>query len=172
MDPIPLPKAEDFTKFSQLYLNENGRFIQVGEDIDGLSDAIEIELRELPDHLKRRVSLQEGVTDVFVWVHGWRNDAKLARATARKLFNGIELVYSKRGAEYPNLTRFKPGFVAVHWPSMSNVFGYSKIRDRARAMIDKGEAEFFLASLLGYLDRRNQRDSNQKVLRAKGGYFI
>jgi hypothetical protein len=67
-----------------------------------------------------------------------------------------------------------PGFVAVHWPSSSltTLSGYRKIRDRAKYMTSRGEAEFFLASLLGYLDLGNERSSDRKVLRTKDGFYL
>jgi hypothetical protein len=51
-------------------------------------------------------------------------------------------------------------------------FGYRHIRNRAKAMTTKGEAEFFFASLLGYLDESNRRVPERKLLAAKGGFFI
>jgi hypothetical protein len=39
-------------------------------------------------------------------------------------------------------------------------------------MTTEGEAEFFLASLLGYLDQGNARAPDRKVLRAKAGYYV
>ena len=50
--------------------------------------------------------------------------------------------------------------------------GYTKIRNRAKAMTTGGQAEFFLASLLGYLDKDNDRGDDRKVLVAKGGYYL
>jgi hypothetical protein len=66
-----------------------------------------------------------------------------------------------------------PAFVAVHWPSQSPVTpkGYATVRDRAAAMTNNGDAEFFLAALFGYLDASNERGAG-KVLRARGGYYV
>jgi hypothetical protein len=52
--------------------------------------------------------------------------------------------------------------------------GYRTIRDRAAALTQKGDAAFFLASLLGYLDKRNTRVAvgGAKRLAAAGGFFV
>jgi hypothetical protein len=172
----PLPDGESFKGMSLLYMNDRGRFIEPGKDTTDFTDADEISSEQLPEHLKRSIVLRDGVTDVFVWVHGWRNDSARAKATARRLFNGIVEVQRARQDHYPNLSNFVPSFVAVHWPSMSSPLpsGYKRIRDRAKNMTDEGEAEFFLASLLGYLDVQNERTGGpgSKVLRAKGGFYV
>src|SRR6185503_5532130 len=78
------------------------------------------------------------------------------------------------GNKYLHLKSFTPWYVAVHWPSKSQptLAGYSKIRDRAAAMTHQGDAEFFLAALLGYLDRDNPRGANPALLRSRGGFRI
>src|SRR5262249_8299091 len=118
--------------------------------------------------------LPDKVTDVFVWVHGWRNSHADALANARRLFNGIVEVRKARPQAYLRLAPFVPAFVAVRWPSLSSPLpaGYRSIRDRAAALTEKGDAEFFLASLLGYLDKKNERVGGLKTLAARGGFFI
>lgn len=51
---------------------------------------------------------------------------------------------------------------------------YRKIRDRATELTEEGEAEFFLASLLGYLDWKNDRvgGHGSKTLAAAAGFFV
>jgi hypothetical protein len=53
-------------------------------------------------------------------------------------------------------------------------WGYRKIRDRAAALTEEGDAEFFLASLLGYLDDNNNRigGPGTRTLAARGGFFL
>jgi hypothetical protein len=168
-----LSNGDGFNKFSLLYMNEKGNYIQPDKDLRNFSDAQEIQLNELPEFFRRYIVLRPEVTDVFVWVHGWRNTAENAIASSRRLFKGIQEGWNQRKTSYPQLNNFNPAFVAVHWPSMSrpNPVGYKKIRDRAKALTDEGEAEFFLASLLGYLETNNVR-SGSKVLRAKGGFAV
>jgi hypothetical protein len=169
-----LPEGDNFMGMSLLYMNDRGEFINPGSDMKKFSDAQTVPPEQLPVYLKKRIVLPKGVTDVFVWVHGWRNNAERAIATARRLFNGIVEVQRAKAASYANLSNFVPAFVAVHWPSMSRptMVGYRSIRDRAAAMTEKGYAEFFLASLLGYLEGKNERGASLKVLRAKGGFYV
>jgi hypothetical protein len=68
-----------------------------------------------------------------------------------------------------------PSFVAVHWPSVSwpTPKGYATIRARAAKMTEEGDAEFFLASLLGYLEAPNKRvTQGSGLLKAAGGYYV
>jgi hypothetical protein len=161
-----------FSKFAMLYLDETGRFIDVGDpDRD---EARLVAADELERFLKREIALPKDVTDVFVWVHGWQNDELRAVSTAKRMFANLADWFARESARYPRLGTVVPGFVAVHWPSSSlpTLSGYKKIRDRAKRMTTEGEAEFFLASLLGYLDMGNQRSLERKVLRAKDGFYV
>jgi hypothetical protein len=161
-----------FSNFAMLYLDETGRFIDIGDpDRD---EARLVEADELERFLKREIALPKAVTDVFVWVHGWQNDELRAVSTAKRMFANLADWFARESARYPRLGTVVPGFVAVHWPSSSlpTLSGYKKIRDRARRMTTQGEAEFFLASLLGYLDMSNQRSPRRKVLRAKDGFYV
>lgn len=173
-----LQSADAFEDFSVVCLNANGRFVHPGRDLDKFSDGKEISLEheQLPNFLKERIVLPPGITDVFVWVHGWQNTHQAAIASARRLFNGIEVLAQHQPQRYPRLTRFKPAFLVVRWPSQSWVTngGYRKIRNRAAYLTEKGDAEFFLASLLGYLDYQNARQGGQgsKTLAAAGGFYV
>ena len=164
--------GNNFNRFSMLYLNESGRFIDPDGERGDEPRAIDSE--ELPRFLKRYVNIGEGTTDVFVWVHGWQNDELRAVTTARRLFVNLDNWFSQEHYRYPRLGKIIPAFVAVHWPSSSTpgILGYKKIRKRASRMITRGEAEFFLAFLLGYLDEGNVRAPDRKVLRARGGYYV
>jgi hypothetical protein len=163
----------DFSRFAMLYLDESGRFVDNTRD----DDISEVSADELPQFFKKIISSEvfpSDTTDVFVWVHGWQNDELRAITTARKLFANLDVWFKSRASDYPNAGKIVPAFVAVHWPSTSlpGPGGYKKIRNRAKAMTTQGEAEFFLASLLGYLDANNEREGGRKVLRAKGGHFV
>ena len=160
----------DFTRFTMLYLNESGHFL----DPDTQDEPRPVGFDELPGFFKRRIKLPPGVTDVFVWVHGWQNDELRAISTAKRLFAALDTWFKREAARYPKLESVVPSFVAVHWPSNSTPgpAGYRKIRNRARSMTTAGVAECFLASLLGYLDESNHRPTNRKVLKAKGGFYI
>ena len=105
---------------------------------------------ELPGFLKRRIKLPPGVTDVFVWVHGWQNDELRATSTANRLFAALNTWFKREAGRYPKLGEVVPAFVAVHWPSnsMPGLTGYRKIRRRARSMTTLGVAEYFLAPSL------------------------
>ena len=135
-----------------------------------------VPLPELPEYLLQKVVLPPGVTDVFVWVHGWRTDLETANQNARRLFHAIEAVQAAHALRYPRLGAFRPGFLAVHWPSMSSATfsGYKRIRDRAKAMTDQGYAEFFLASLLGYLDSfgGSAAGESEGTLQSARGFYI
>jgi hypothetical protein len=163
--------GDDFKDFTMLYLDEKGRFLDPRVVVRGKRRLVEA--TELPKFLER-IWLPEGVTDTFVWVHGWRNNEARAVSTARKLFANLTHWFATKRALYPKLPVVVPGYVAVNWPSDSlpTPGGYKKIRDRAALMTTKGEAEFFLASLLGYLDRENVRGPTNKVLRTRRGFYL
>lgn len=159
----PLPDAPQFSAFSFLELDEHGVFIR--------EDGSEVDPGDLPQFFRRQIVLPEGVTDVFVWVHGWRNTESRAIKTGKRLFHSIGSQRERDAARYPELAPFVPAFVLVRWPSESNPLpgGYRRIRDRARLLTEEGAAEFFLASLLGYLDRVR---GNPKILKTAGGFHL
>jgi len=162
----------DFSNFFMLYLDETGRFIDPESEENGESRLIPSD--ELPIFLKKTIKLPDKVTDVFVWVHGWQNDESRAVKTAKRLFANLTGWFARENARYPRLGAVVPTFVAVHWPSTSlpTPGGYTKIRNRAKRMTTEGEAEFFLASLLGYLDKGNSRATDRKVLVARDGFYV
>jgi len=164
--------GEGFNRFSMLYLDKKGRFI---DGVGNSSTSRPISASELPIFLKRKIVLPKKVTDVFVWLHGWQNDEARAVSTAKRLFANLDSWLKSHRDRYPRLGGVVvPAFVAVHWPSTSSpgLVGYRRIRNRAQSMTTKGEAEFFLASLLGYLDAGNERSTRRKVLRARGGFYV
>jgi hypothetical protein len=166
--------GERFTNFSMLYLDQTGRFVDPDSPSDDADQPRAIDADELSTFFKRHIHLEKGVTDVFVWVHGWQNDELRAITTARRLFANLKLWFLRESHRYPRLSDIVPAFVAVHWPSNSTpgLLGYKKIRNRAKQMTTNGEAEFFVASLLGYLDEGNERASDRKVLLARDGYYV
>jgi hypothetical protein len=155
-----------------LYLDRGGCFLDPASgDEEGPR---QVQSDDLPSFLRRTINSPEGVTDFFIWVHGWQNDELRAVSTAKRLFANLDDWFKRERARYPKLDLVVPGYVAVHWPSTSTpgVFGYQKIRNRAKKMTAEGEAEFFLASLLGYLDEGNVREPGRKVLLAKNGFYV
>jgi hypothetical protein len=170
--PVPLPDTyNEFNLFSFLCLNNQGQFLRFPRNSSDLRSAVPVPAAAIPAFLQEKIVLRPGTTDVFVWVHGWQNNHTRALATARRLFGNLAAAISRTG-----LTKtIVPSFVAVHWPSesLATPKGYETIRDRAAKMTEEGDAEFFLASLLGYLEGRNQRMSpGGKLLRAAGGYYV
>ena len=160
--PSKLDDIRDPPQFAFLELDEHGLF---------LDDGVQVPPAATAHFLKRAIAIGEEVTDVFVWVHGWRNSRSDATKSAGMLFGGIEDLYKKQPSRYPRLDQFKPKFIAIHWPSESTVFGYKKVRDRAHEMTTKGCAEFSLASLLGYLEPV-KRKGRPPVLRSKDGHYV
>jgi hypothetical protein len=169
-----LPGGEDFReKYSMLLLDDQGRFLQP----DGPGGLTPVSPEKLPEHLDDRIVLPTGVTDVFVWVHGWQTDRAAAHANAKRMFKAIHSCSEKRKGFYASLGEFVPGFVAVSWPSVSPVLGqngYRLIRDRAAAMTEDGYAEFFLASLLGYLNPTDPTAGGEhpRTLKSKRGFYV
>jgi hypothetical protein len=172
----PLNLANEFNDFACLYLNRYGRFVEPNKDFDHMSDGEEISTSDLPSYFERKIRIPSGTTDVFVWVHGWRNRDIDAQTHGRQIFFGIQNATRGNPNRYDAISEFKPYFVAVRWPSLSvaEPLGYKRIRDRAAKLTENGEAEFFLACLLGYLESnepsREWRDS--KVLVSKFGFYV
>lgn len=156
-------------------MNESGMYIDRSREDQG--QTLEIPPEGLPKYLDKRIWFKNEVTDVFVWVHGWKNDYESAIETAQKFFNGIVHLWKKQAPRYKNIRTFEPGFVAIHWPSMSSSTpgGYSKIRDRAHSLTQGGCAEYVLASLLGYLEKERMtapRPADIGMLKAGAGYYV
>jgi hypothetical protein len=176
-----LPSGDSFRQFSLVELDERGMFVERSADAadDVLHEPVtrEVSVNRLPSFLREYINLPSGVTDVFVWVHGWRHDYEEAVGSAARLFHGINVVWKRQRMRYPNISTFVPGFVAVHWPSMSSPFaqGYSTIRDRAHAMTEGGTANFLLGSLLGYLEAERRalpRTEALGTLKSAAGYYV
>jgi hypothetical protein len=125
--------------------------------------------------LHNALAVRQGVTDVFVWVHGWRNDRQTAIRAANQLFGGTERRYKQYQDRYPQIRSLKGQYVIICWPSHSSVLpsGYAKIRERAHQMTTQGYAEYSLAQLLGYLDadRVTPRRADGS-LRTSGGQYL
>lgn len=173
MTPERLPSGEGYNGlYSILLMDDQGRFVR--KESTGSETPILAE--DLPDYLFEKIVLPKNVTDVFIWVHGWRTDRATALSNAKRMFCAIEWVYKRRNASYPNLAAFTPGFVAVSWPSMSwpELIGYKRIRDRTKAMTEDGYAEFFLASLLGYLKpaEPDGGGNTPRTLRSSRGFYV
>jgi hypothetical protein len=172
---MPVPLLNDFTNFrnfSFLCLNADGQFIDLPDNATDISVGTPVLPSRLPEFLREAIYLQPNVSDVFVWVHGWQHDLDSSYHLAQRLFGNLEAAITKSNL-YDTLGTI-PSFVAVHWPSKSATTprGYEIIRDRAAKMTTKGDAEFFLASLLGYLNKKNKRSRSGKVLRSADGYYV
>jgi hypothetical protein len=122
--------------------------------------------------LERALDVPADVTDIFVWVHGWRTRREQARADAVRLFEDIETRYATNQPAYPAIRRFRGLYVVVRWPSWSSPLGYLRIRNRAHAMTTGGHAAHVLAQLLGYLDYRRDRADVAGVLQTAAGQYL
>jgi hypothetical protein len=176
MAGILLKPVEDFNRFSSVYLNKNGRFVEPRSDLDHMSDGVEIPASDLPEYFKYHLNIPPNTTDVFIWVHGWRNRDVDAHTHGRRIFSGILNSVDTHVQRYEAITAFSPFFISVRWPSLSSPgpLGYRCIRNRASKLTEHGEAEFFLACLLGYIGSQesssNWRES--KVLVSRYGFFV
>ncbi|WP_066951073.1 hypothetical protein [Streptomyces lushanensis] len=120
--------------------------------------------------LEERLHLDEGATDIFVYVHGWRTTKRRSRDSAGRLFELLTELYERQPARYPELDGFRPHYICVRWPSFG---GYSTVRDRAAAVSREGRAGRVLAGLLGYLnDRRTLPDRGPDILRNIHGQYL
>jgi hypothetical protein len=156
-------------RYQVLELNKRGQFI------DPYRDSQPVPWHDLPHFLRQAVVVPPDVTDVFVWVHGWRNnDALRASALADRVFGGVERLYHHQPDLYPELTRFKGAHILVRWPSWSapTFHGYAAIRNRAHQMTEQGHASRVLASLLGYLDAQRVGRPGRDMLRMPSGQYL
>jgi hypothetical protein len=134
-----------------------------------------IKPRALRSFLRNALAVRQGVTDIFVWVHGWRNDRQTAIRAAEQLFGGTERHYAQHHDRYPQIRSFKGQYVVICWPSNSSVLpsGYARIRERAHQMITQGYANDSLAQLLGYLDAERVTPSRASgSLQTSGGQYL
>ncbi len=162
------PTDPKYNSFSRLEMDQEGRFL----DDQGQP----LPLGSLRGYFKQVLVLPDGVTDVFVWVHGWQTEmCRRGWQAARRMFQNIERRWASEQDRYQGLAGFSPAFVSVHWPSTSTYlpWGYAKIRTRAAALTERGEAEFFLSSLLGYLEDAKGIDGPSKgTLKSRGGFYV
>jgi hypothetical protein len=121
------------------------------------------------------IAVEPEITDIFVFVHGWRNNRQRAIGCGERLAGILHAQFDAHNQMYRHLNRFRPLFVVISWPSMSNPFpsGYRRIRDRAHDMTNRGHADFIIAQLLGYLNSvREPPSPGPDVLRARKGQYL
>jgi hypothetical protein len=146
-----------------------------GQFIDQYRGRTPVPRSNLASFLDQAIAIPPDVSDIFVWVHGWRND-KIAKAAslANQVFRRAEVLYQTQPECYPSLRRFTPAYILVNWPSASRPTyrGYARIRERAHAMTELGHASRVLAFLLGYLDQRRGGTAGTSGLRMPGGQYL
>jgi hypothetical protein len=148
-----------------VYLNAEGRF--TARDDGPLDGAPSVPPEKLIEFLQETLSVPTDTTDVFVIVHGWRNDIAQADQLGSALVDGLKSQWREHADLYPHLRRqrkkngderpFKPAFVILHWPSTSSAFGYATIRERSQDLTRFGLGEHSLSALLGYLFLENPK---------------
>ena len=126
---------------------------------------------EVRPFLETTLDVPEDVTDIFVWVHGWRTRPDKAAEAGARLFGDVERWHAAHRGRYPALRRLHGMVVIIRWPSWSPLWGYARIRNRAHAMTTEGFAAHALAQLLGYLDQRRDRGPGG-VLTTPGGQYL
>lgn len=129
--------------------------------------------RDIGGFLRRHVIIAPDVTDIVVFVHGWRNNSRTALSRATKFMTLVENTYSD--TRYPRLRHWNPHHLVVRWPSTSSPFtsGYRRIRDRAHLMSTSGRAPAVLAHLLGYLNAERRRPGGAEgTLRTRSGQYL
>ncbi len=110
------------------------------------------------DELASQLRMTPSVTDIFVFVHGWRTPERSAQSAFARFFGALWESRSRwadlRGASGP----FVPWFIGVQWPSCSapTPSGYQRIRERAHRVSTQGHAAFVVGQLLGYLDEQRE----------------
>ncbi|HVB46275.1 MAG TPA: hypothetical protein VNF47_26700 [Streptosporangiaceae bacterium] len=155
--------------FQVLELGTDGRFI------DQYRDRTPVSWPSLSSFLDQAIVIPPDVTDIFVWVHGWRNEKIMKAADlADQVFRRAEQLYQAQPECYPGLRRFTAAYILVNWPSWSSptYWGYARIRERAHAMTEQGHASRVLAFLLGYLDQRRGGAAGPGVLRMPSGQYL
>jgi hypothetical protein len=148
-----------------VYLNTEGRFTD--RSSGSLEGAPSVSTADLIGFLQENLSVPTDTTDVFVIVHGWRNDIGQADQLGQGLIDQLKSQWRDHASLYPRLRHqrkkngdersFKPAFVIVHWPSTSSFFGYANIRERAQDLTRFGLGEHSLSALLGYLFLENPK---------------
>jgi hypothetical protein len=130
--------------------------------------------QEVPSFLASTLEVPADISDIFVWVHGWRNSSERAATTATGFFDDIDAWYAKKAGHYPAIGRFRGLYVGVRWPSWSSIspWGYVRIRNRAHKMTTHGRAAHVLAHLLGYLHERREPPAGGDMLRNDAGQYL
>lgn len=149
-------------------------------DLDEHGDVLDPESgRPLPREavngfLARHLHVPPDVSDIVVYVHGWRNTREKVLADCPRFFASLERLHRDELGRYQALPTWSGHYVLVRWPSMSNPFlsGYRRIRDRAHAMTTTGRAAAVLAQLLGYLNARRKLPGSPTTLRTSGGQYL
>jgi hypothetical protein len=124
--------------------------------------------------LADQLRVPDDISDIVVFVHGWRNTRAKAVAGNLRFFAALESLYHAAPNRYPRLHSWSSHYVLVRWPSMSNPFlsGYRRIRDRAHAMTSTGHAADVLAQLLGYLNANRRLPGSPPTLRNSSGQYL
>jgi hypothetical protein len=155
--------------FQVLELGTDGRFV------DSYRDRTPVSWQNLSSFLDQAIVIPPDATDIFVWVHGWRND-KITKVAdlADQVFGRAEQLYRAQPECYPALRRFTAAYILVNWPSSSSptYWGYARIRERAHEMTEHGHASRVLAFLLGYLDQRRGGAARSGVLQMPSGQYL
>ncbi|MFI5958009.1 hypothetical protein [Cryptosporangium sp. NPDC051539] len=143
-------------------------------DLDRWGQLLDQRRRSVPwpdvaDHLRDHLNVPPVTTDIFVFVHGWRNSPAKALFAAKRLFHGVLQTYEDAPSRYRQLgDDFRPYFLVVRWPSMGR---YQEIRDRAHELSTNGSASRILGTLLGYLSSDRKRLGGD-VLRTRDGHYL
>ena len=149
-------------------LNESGMLI---ESDSGRA----IPAEAVAPSLNRMIEVSSDITDIFIFVHGWRNSRERASRDVARLAGLLSEQFMRRKHLYPSLGGFRPMFILIRWPSMSNPFpgGYRQIRERAHAMTTHGYADFVIAHVLGYLNSVRELPSDRPpTLRTNKGQYL
>jgi esterase/lipase superfamily enzyme len=159
------PERKRFNAFDLVELDTDGMLTRHGS---------RVHTADLAQHIPALIRTPPATTDIFVYVHGWRNTTEQALDGARALFGGIVERAAERAGQYPGLHRFQPYFVIVRWPSESDVLpdGYRRIRDRAHAMTSTGHAAHVLGALLGYVDAKRERPIGPGTMQTADGQYL
>lgn len=155
--------------FQVLQLGPDGRFV------DRHRGGQPVGWQDIAAFLDDNLVIPPHATDIFVWVHGWRNDREdQAIALARQVFDRVEGGYRANPARYPRLRSFVGAYILINWPSSSlpTYRGYARVRERAHMMTERGHASRVLAYLLGYLDRYRGGRPARGTLRMPSGQYL
>ncbi|GAA4935171.1 hypothetical protein [Actinoplanes utahensis] len=148
--------------FLTVSLDRHGSLLQPGGRV--------VPRAKAPDFLATHLTLDADVSDIFVFVHGWLVPTKRAQHAALRFRQMVMAAHRDDPGRYPHLTRFKPAFVGVRWPSLGP---YRKMRERAHAMSRDGSAGNVLASMLGYIDAiREKPGRSGPVLTTSRGQYL